>query len=613
MSLLRRRPAALLLVVLPLIVAAAPAAAQSPDPVAASLRADSIRADSSRLAAKAEYDERFLVQRAKGEVRLPVHSRLGGDGPMAEGFRVVFSRDSVVWMQAQTLGDLLAQVPGTYLWRGGWLGAAELPNYRSRGAASAEYFLDGVPYQPLGPDSTAVDPASMGLSLLDRVEVERWPGQLRVLLFTRRHPRLATHSAIGVARGTNSMTRLQLELDARGRGGVTFGLGVDYFNSGVTAGQSGDFFRNAPVWLQLGWMPTARRGVVLQLMRSSPRRLSTTSIGDTTAPDALHGSRSDWLLRGYLRKRDDGMGTGIDVFAGLSSWDGNDVSQSSARFGASASWRAPTASASVTAIYQTRWTPLDLRARVGWTPSTLLALHGEGVLQLHEGGRSAEWVGGGASFNPLRHVQLQGSVRAGQVVALPSVQTDEAQTVLDAEATVGWESRAFGAHVGVARTDGFRPPAFGTFSPIVSSIAASPATTWFTARGRVVPFNWLAVDGWYETPLSDAPEGQPVDHMLGTASIRSKFLRRFQSSAFDLKASVGFERWGVGVLGTDGSGSVVNQVAQNYIRFRIQFAIESFTAYIERSNTLGQVTGYVPGLPIPQAAQTFGVRWGFTN
>jgi hypothetical protein len=608
-----RVAAALLFVGLPMCLVAAPAVAQIPDPVADSIRADSIRADSTRRADKAEYDERFLAERAKGDVRMPVHPRLGDDGPMAEGVRVVFSRDSAVWMQAQTLGDLLAEVPGTYLWRGGWLGAAELPSYRARGAGSAEYFLDGVPYQALGPDSTAVDPASMGLSLLDRVEVERWPGQLRVLLFTRRHERLATHSAIGLARGTNSMTRLQLELDARGRSGVIFGIGVDYFNSGVTAGQTGDFFRNTPLWLQFGWTPNARRGVVLQLVRATPRRLSATTLGDESAPDALDGARADWLLRGYLRKRDDGMGTGLDILAGVSTWDGNEVSQTSGRIGASASWRAPSASASVTALYQSLWTPLDLRARVGWTPTTALAVNGEGVLQLHDGGRSAQWVGGSASLALLRHVRLQGSVRAGQVVALPSVESDEAQTILDAEGTVGWESRAVGAHVGIARTDGFRAPAFGTFSPIVSTIAAAPATTWFTARGRIVPFNWLAVDGWYETPLSDAPEGLPVDHLRGTASIRSKFLRRFQSSAFDFKASVGFERWGVGVLGRNGAGTVVNQVAQNYVRFRLQLAIESFTIYIERSNTLGETVGYVPGLPIAQAAQTFGVRWGFTN
>jgi TonB-dependent Receptor Plug Domain len=613
-TLLRGRlAAALLLVVLSAFAAATPTAAQIPDAVADSIRADSIRTDSLRRAEKAEYDERFLAQRRKGDSRLPAHPRLGDDGPMADGLRMVFSRDSVVWMQAQTLGDVLAQVPGTYLWRGGWLGAAELANYRARGAASVEYFLDGVPYQPLGPDSTTVDPASMGLSLLDRIEVERWPGQLRVLLFTRRHERLATHSLIGLARGSNSLTRLQVELDARGRKGIIFGLGADYFNSGVTPGQPGDFFRNTPLWLQFGWTPSARRGVVLQLVRSTPRRLSATSIGDTLAPDALDGKRADWLLRGYLRKQDDGMGVGVDVLAGLSTWDGNQVSQSAGRLGGSASWRAPTASASITALYQTLWTPLDLRARAGWTPTRAFALNGEGVFQLHDGGRSAQWLGAGASMALLRYVRLQGSVRAGRMVALPAVETDEPQTVLDAEGTVGWESRILGAHVGLAQTAGFRVPAFGTFSPIVSSIEDAPATTWLTARGRFVPLNWLAVDGWYETPIGDAPQGLPVDHLMGTASIRSKFLRAFKSSAFDLKASVSFERWGVGVLGSDGTGTVVNQVAQNYLRYRIQFAIESFTAFFEQANTLGQVTGYVPGLPIPQGSQIFGVRWGFTN
>jgi len=609
----RGRIAAILLqILLPTFGAATRATAQIPDPVADSIRADSIRTDSLRRADKAEYDERFLVERAKGDVRLPVHPRLGEGGPMAEGLRMVFTRDSVVWTQAQTLGDVLAQVPGVYLWRGGWTGAAELPNYRARGAASVEYYLDGVPYQPLGPDSLSVDPASFGLSLLDRIEVERWPGQLRVLLFTRRHDRLSAHSLIGLSRGTNSSARFQAELDARGRSGVMFGLGADYFNSGVTPGQSGDFFRNTPLWLQFGYTPSARRGVTLQLMRGSPRRLSATQGGEN-APDALDGKRSDWLLRGYLRQRDDGLGAGADLFAGLSSWDGNDVSQSSARVGGSVSLRNTTAGASLTAMYQSLWTPLDVRARVGWTPSRAIALNGEGAVQLHDGSRTAAWVGGSGSLTVLGHVQLQGSVRAGQVVALPSVLTDEAQSVLDAEGSLGWESRVFGAHVGVARTDGYRTPAYSTFSPIVASIAAAPATNWFTARGRFVPFNWLAVDGWYETPLTTAPEGRPVDHLLGTASIRSKFLRTFKSGVFDLKASIGFERFGVGVMGTNAGGAVVNQVAQNYVRYRIQLGIQSFTLFFEQYNTMGQVTGYVPGLPIQTGAQSFGARWGFVN
>ena len=43
---------------------AAPAAAQIPDPDADSIRADSLRPDSTRRADKAEYDERFLAERA---------------------------------------------------------------------------------------------------------------------------------------------------------------------------------------------------------------------------------------------------------------------------------------------------------------------------------------------------------------------------------------------------------------------------------------------------------------------------------------------------------------------------------------------------------------------
>ena len=87
------------------------------------------------------------------------------------------------------VGDLLTQVPGVFLWRGGFIGRPEPVNYQGRGATSAEYYLDGLPYVAAGVDSIAVDPALFSISLLDRIEVERWPGLLRVHLFTRRHDR----------------------------------------------------------------------------------------------------------------------------------------------------------------------------------------------------------------------------------------------------------------------------------------------------------------------------------------------------------------------------------------------------------------------------------------
>ena len=145
--------------------------------------------------------ERYLKEQLQQNVRVPVLPLLDVEGPRPPLTRIVFTRDSIEWGHASTVGDLLTQVPGVFLWRGGYIGRPEPVSFQGRGAASAEYYLDGIPYVPAGLDSIAVDPVLFSVSLLDRIEVERWPGQLRVHLFTRRHDRLAARSRISVARG----------------------------------------------------------------------------------------------------------------------------------------------------------------------------------------------------------------------------------------------------------------------------------------------------------------------------------------------------------------------------------------------------------------------------
>ena len=135
--------------------------------------------------------ERFLKEQLSVNIRVPVLPMLGVEGPRPALTRIVFTRDSIEWGHAATVGDLLTQVPGVFLWRGGYIGRPEPVSFQGRGGASAEYYLDGVPYVAAGVDSVVVDPALFSISLLDRIEVERWPGQLRVHLFTKRHDRLA--------------------------------------------------------------------------------------------------------------------------------------------------------------------------------------------------------------------------------------------------------------------------------------------------------------------------------------------------------------------------------------------------------------------------------------
>ena len=91
---------------------------------------------------------------------------IGIEGPRPALTRIVFTRDSIEWGHAATVGDLLTQVPGVFLWRGGYIGRPEPVSFQGRAGASAEYYLDGVPYVAAGVDSvvafwSAVGPAPM--------------------------------------------------------------------------------------------------------------------------------------------------------------------------------------------------------------------------------------------------------------------------------------------------------------------------------------------------------------------------------------------------------------------------------------------------------------------
>ncbi len=148
---------------------------------------------------------------------------LGVEGPRPPLTRIVFTRDSIEWGHAATVSDLLTQVPGVYLWRGGYIGRPEPVSFQGRGGASAEYYLDGVPYVAAGVDSVVVDPALFSISLLERIEVERWPGQLRVHLFTKRHDRPAARSRIAIARGDDDLARYEASLERRYASGLGSG------------------------------------------------------------------------------------------------------------------------------------------------------------------------------------------------------------------------------------------------------------------------------------------------------------------------------------------------------------------------------------------------------
>lgn len=572
------------------------------------LATDSLEADT------VDYTARYLREQEQEQVRAPALPTMGVRGPAPALTRIVFTRDSIEWGSAATVGDLLAQVPGVYLWRGGYIGRPEPVNFQGRGASSAEYVLDGVPYVAAGVDSLAVDPSLFSISFLDRVEVERWAGGLRVFLYTRRHDRLAPRSRIAIARGDRNFARYEGDLERRFPSGIGFVIGADYLSSPTASGSSSGY-SNTQMWGQGGWVPSSRFGLQYQIIRSRPKRRAYT-IADVTLSDTIgqgySATRTDAQFRMSLRGRDDGLGPGLDVVYARSAWDGAGLDQQVNQIGGYLSLRSPTLSLGASGFHRTKWTALDLRGTAGWTPIAQFAASAEAVLQHHYGGRSNSYVTLAAGLRPVRGLSLTGTARIGELVAAPAILTDTAQRLRDFEGTVAWDRERLGLSAGWARTSAFTPFGYAEYIRI-PSLAAAPQVDWLTVSARVAPVRWLTIQSWYSDPRSGTVDGIPPTHSLTSATIRSKFLRNFPSGTFDLKLQLSMESWGRGTIGRDATAAPINLRGATFFKSLVEFQLQSFTVYWDRGNLSATKLTYVPGFRIPAYGSNFGVRWEFLN
>ena len=582
--------------------------------VAAQYPEDTLPSD-SLLADTVDQTARYLKAIEQEEVRVPVLPLLAPSGPRPALTRIVFSRDSIEWLNGATVGDLLAQVPGVYLWRGGYTGRPEPVNFRGRGGSSTEYFLDGVPYVALGVDSIGVDPALFSTSLLDRVEVEQWPGVLRVHLFTRRQDLLAPRSLVGIARGDRDFARYEADLERRFPSGWGFALAGDYLNSPTASGTSSSY-SNTQAWAQLSYLPTKHLGLQYQLIRSRPNRRAYT-VSDVTANDTIgqgfHATRTDAQARLSLHAREDGTGPALDLIYARSAWDGAGLDQQDNQVGGYATLvRSSTFGLTASGFNRTRWTPLDLRGSVGWTPVQPFTASAEGVLQHHFGGRTSRYVSLAAGLAPARGLALTGTARLGDLVAAPSILSDTAQEVRDFEVQLGWNRERLGLLASYSRTSAFNPFGYAEFLQI-PTLAPSPEVEWLTLSARLTPVRWFSLQSWYSDPRTGSVDGVPPTHSLTTATIRSKFLRKFPSGVFDLKLQVGMEAWGTGTIGRDSTGAPINLRGATFFTSLVEFQLQTFTVYWQRGNLSGTDLTYVPGFRIPSYPSYFGVRWEFLN
>ena len=358
---------------------------------------------------------------------------------------------------------------------------------RRAARSSAEYYLDGLPYVAAGVDSVAVDPALFSISFLDRIEVERWPGLLRVYLFTRRHDRLAPRSRIAIARGDGDFARYEGALERRlpERARVRAGRPTT-----STPPRRADPPAPTPTprsWLQGSYIPaaTGRRPVPAAPVgaRTGDRSSSTTRRRTTRSAAGFDATRTDAQLRLSWRARptrDRAPGRICSTARPAGTERGS--SSRSTRSADALAYRAPTFAVGASAFHRTRWTALDVRGTLGWNPVPAFTASAEAVHQHHYGGRNADYVSLSAGLQPVRGLALTGSARLGEMVAAPAILADTAQDISRLRGGHRVESaRGSDLRLGLSRTARVQSVRVRGVPPHPVDRARSPETEWVTA------------------------------------------------------------------------------------------------------------------------------------
>jgi hypothetical protein len=537
--------------------------------------------------------------------------------PLPLGTRYVFTRDSVTWSTAQTLADLLREVPGVYVARGGFLGLPEYVVYGGRGAAGMELFWDGVPFVPLGPDSVYVDAARIPLTYLRRVDVEVLPASLRIYLVSERNETLAPRSLVRVLSGVFHAASYAGVFQKRWANGI----GVDL--AGNFVGDNGSNQANYnisafDIWAKATWTPTAATSVSYQLRHQQYDHDAVPSgTGSIDGIPAVHGARTDAVLQMSAASRPFGMGAHATAGLSTSSWSNDSVigNRDYHQAFATVGFRNPRWQVEATGRLADVRATSALSATVGWTPVPALVVSGDASLAWLEAGRRSRSAHGavGLIAGPF---SLVGELATASQVQAAALLSDTAQVTVDRSIRIGLDTRPLAGHVSLVRRAAYQPRSFGEL-PVVPELAATEAATYLVADARLQPIPPLSLTGWYQTPRTpgntSVADFQPPSLARAQLTFRSKFWRTFRSGAFDLQVQLALESWGSGTAGLDAGGAAIPLPGVTYYETSLSFQIVGFTAFWDMRDARNTRKEYVPGLPYPGIAQVFGVRWVFTN
>lgn len=550
---------------------------------------------------------------------LPVMPTTVPSGALPRGDRYVFPHDSIVFSNIVTLSDLLDHIPGVFVARSGFYGAAEPVIYAGRGPAALEVYLDGVPYLPLGRDSVWLDPARIPLGPMERVEVQVLPGSLRVYLVTTRQRSTFATSEVDVKTGQFSTTGYRGGFAKRWRSGFGLSLGADYNNINGDPGNTTTPFNSVDLWLKGEYIPSPHYGATYQLIASNwERSPQTQGIVDTAlATHHWKQKRSDAMFRAFYATRDDGLGFKVQTALSATTVSGDtalSVDRSMWQDQLDISETSPTAALGLTATLADRDWPLRFDGRASWLPLPWITLAADARHSAYRGRHGTRAHGAAGITLPLGF-SLRGDAawaRDLQAPTLPSAQ-DSLQTTKDYSGAVRWDSKFASVEIGGAQLDPFKPIGFAEGVPAVTSLPPTPRTTVATFQASIRPYPGFTLSGWYYQPRVGGGAFMPPTHGRYALTFDSKFWRVFRSGIFRLRAEYAAESWSRSLLGGINAGGQQPVHGAAFTETNLEMQIAGVVVFWQIRNNNYMRSQYVVGTDYPKNVQVYGVRWTFNN
>lgn len=545
--------------------------------------------------------------------------------PLPSGSRITMTRDSILWSRAVTLADLLAEIPGVYVARAGFLGQPEYVQYGGRGGSALEVYWDGLPWEPVGGDSLFVDPGRIPLTYLRRIDIEVLPSVLRVFLVSERYELLKPRSKVRIMSGAFETAAYAGLFQQRWPSGLGIDLAADFVGTeGVSDASGSDQLFD--VWAKVSWLPKGALGASYQLRRQQNDRPEVSSGAGINVP-ARQGTRTDMIFSLFSQSSDYRLGLRADGGVAVSRWESDSGSlvpdQEIRRAYAGLRYTRNNLSATLRAQVADARTSARLEGRFGWVPKRGLVMAGDVRWMRHDAGRTSRLAHASAGVyrGPF---SLTGEIAWQDAFQAPTLLTDTAIATTDRALRAEFRTRVVEGSVALVRRDAFQALSYPDLG-VIASTQPSGRTTYLVTALRLRSSSALSFGVWYsdavdnlsrlsgDEPFVVPADLQPPTHARADITLRSKYWRTFRSGAFDFMLQVAMESWSTGTAGLDAQGVVVTLPGATFYHVFLQFRVVSFTAFWDFRNARLTEAEYVPGLAYPRQAQTFGVTWEFRN